>query len=66
MNLLSRKMNLTKFKNDFLDNEVTGPLVDKDLADLFHSIKNPGMSKEKISSKAKKHLRPENCKFEIG
>jgi len=56
------EINLKELKQDHLEDTVTGPEVDEELADLFNSITETGvLTKDKIALKAKEYpmLNPE-------
>lgn len=56
---------LQKLKDEFLDDQVKGPAVDKELGDLFDSLKESGLSQEKVATKAKEYPAPENCDMDV-
>jgi len=58
------ELDLSKLKQDYLDDTETGPAINNDLAELFNSIKKTDLSKEKVALKAKEHPKPENCSLE--
>ena len=57
-------LDILSFKLDYLDDADVGPSVDSNLADLFKSLKESGLSTDKVATKAKEHPRPENCNME--
>jgi len=60
------EINLKELKQDHLEDTVTGPEVDEELADLFNSITETGvLTKDKIALKAKEYPMPANCNLEV-
>ena len=58
------ELDISKFQSDLLDEAEAGPALNKELADLFSKLKESGLSKEKVASKAKEYPRPENVNLE--
>ena len=58
------EFDVKNLRADYLDEDNSGPAVDKDLADLFKDMRESGLSKDKIAQKAKENARPENCNLE--
>lgn len=58
------ELDLDKLKSQYMDDEPKGPAIDAKLASLFNSMKEYGMSKEKVASKSKEHPMPENCNLD--
>ena len=52
-------------KQDYLEDVAKGPEVNADLADLFNSMKETGLTKEKVAAKAKEYPMPVNCNLEV-
>jgi len=58
------ELDIQKLKSELLNDDEVGPPVGKDLAELFQKLKENGLSKEKVASKAKEYPKPENCNLE--
>lgn len=58
------EFDLDTLRSEYLEEDETGPAVDKGLADLFKDFKDKGLSKDKVAQKVKENPRPENCNLE--
>ena len=52
-------------KQDYLDDDEIGLPIDPKIASLFKSLKPNGLSKEKVSEKAKLYPKPNNCNLDV-
>jgi len=57
-------LDIQKLRSELLEDDEIGPPVSKDLAELFQKLKESGLSKEKVASKAKEYPKPANCDLE--
>ena len=54
-----------ELRQDYLEDDEAGEPVDTKIASLFQSLKPVGLSKEKVSEKAKIYPRPKNCDLDV-